>query len=150
MSGILTFTGCLYLISMYYKRYELQWRFNIFFGCVILAGAWGGVSETFAFVLHSVAKLRQLFAYALANMAGVRGYNGWRWIFIIEGLLTTVVAALGKFFIVDWPETSKFLSPEERALLLRRLREEAAEARMDTLDRKATKRILSDWKIYIG
>lgn len=83
-------------------------------------------------------------------MAGVGGYNGWRWIFIIEGSLTVVVAVLGKFFIVDWPETSKFLNPQERALLLRRLREETAEARMDTLDTKATKRILTDWKIYVG
>ena len=83
-------------------------------------------------------------------MTGVGGYNGWRWIFIIEGLLTVVVAVLGKFFIPDWPETSKFLNPDERALLFRRLREEAAEATMDTLDKKSTKRILSDWKIYVG
>lgn len=83
-------------------------------------------------------------------MAGVGGYNGWRWIFIIEGLLTVVVAVLGKFFIVDWPETSRFLNPEERALLMRRLREESAEANMDTLDKKAAKRIFTDWKIYLG
>ena len=25
------FPGCLYLIAMWYKRYELQWRFNLFF-----------------------------------------------------------------------------------------------------------------------
>ncbi|KAI9878608.1 MAG: hypothetical protein M1830_000427 [Pleopsidium flavum] len=127
------FPGCLYLISMYYKRYELQWRFNLFFCAAILAGAWGG-----------------LFAYALANMAGVGGYNGWRWIFIIEGLLTIVVAVIGKFFIVDWPETSKFLNPDERNLLLRRLSEEVAEAQMDTLDKASIRRILTDWKIYVG
>lgn len=54
--------GCVYLISMYYKRYELQWRFSLFYCAGILAGAFGG-----------------LFAYALANMAGIGGYNGWRW-----------------------------------------------------------------------
>lgn len=33
----------MYLMSMYYRRDELQWRFNLFFAPVILAGAWSGV-----------------------------------------------------------------------------------------------------------
>lgn len=36
-------TGCIYLIAMYYKRYELQWRLNVFFSASILAGAVSGV-----------------------------------------------------------------------------------------------------------
>lgn len=36
-------TGCVYLISMYYKRYELQWRLTLFFTASIIAGAFGGV-----------------------------------------------------------------------------------------------------------
>jgi hypothetical protein len=36
--------GCVYLISMYYKRYELQWRLTLFFTASIIAGAFGGVS----------------------------------------------------------------------------------------------------------
>lgn len=83
-------------------------------------------------------------------MAGVAGYNGWRWIFIIEGLGTVVIAAVSKFFIVDWPETSKFLNDDERHLLLRRLRIDVAEAKMDRLDKKAARRIFGDWKIYAG
>lgn len=35
----------MYLISMYYKRYELQWRFSLFFSASIIAGAFGGVSS---------------------------------------------------------------------------------------------------------
>ncbi|KAF7896343.1 hypothetical protein EAF00_006357 [Botryotinia globosa] len=31
--------GAVYLISMYYKRYELQWRFSLFFAASILSGA---------------------------------------------------------------------------------------------------------------
>ena len=92
----------------------------------------------------------KLLAYALANMTGVGGYDGWRWIFIIEGLVTVVVAAVAKFFVVDWPETSKFLNDDDRRLLLRRLRDDVAEARMDRMDKKATRRVFSDWKIYVG
>lgn len=38
-------TGCVYLISMYYKRYELQWRLTLFFTASIIAGAFGGVRK---------------------------------------------------------------------------------------------------------
>ena len=92
----------------------------------------------------------QLLAYALSNMAGIGGYNGWRWIFIIEGLITIVVAGVSKFFIVDWPENSKFLNDDERNILIRRLQEEVSEAKMNHLDKKAARRVFRDWKIYVG
>ncbi|CAI7600258.1 hypothetical protein N7533_009525 [Penicillium manginii] len=125
--------GCVYLIAMYYKRYELQWRMNLFFSASIMAGAVSG-----------------FLAYAIANMAGIAGYNGWRWIFIIEGLATIVAAATSKFLIVDWPETATFLNEEERELLLSRLKSDYGEARMDRLDGPTWKRILSDIKIWLG
>lgn len=117
----------------YYKRFELQWRLTLFFCGSILAGAFGG-----------------LFAYALASMSGVAHYGGWRWIFIIEGIITVVIAALGKLAVVDWPSTARFLTDEERAVLRRRLHEDAKGATMDRLDRRSVKRILNDWKIYVG
>lgn len=71
-------------------------------------------------------------------------------IFIIEGLATVVVGAASKFFTVDWPETAKFLSDEERRILVARLAQDHGEARMDHLNRRAAKRVFSDWKIYCG
>ncbi|KAF2096543.1 MFS general substrate transporter [Rhizodiscina lignyota] len=125
------FPGCVYLISMYYKRYELQWRLSLFFSASILAGAFGG-----------------LLAYAIAHMSGVANYGGWRWIFIIEGLATVVIAVAAKFVIVDWPETAKFLTEDERELLLARLAADQGEAKMNRLDKMAAKRAFKDWKIY--
>jgi hypothetical protein len=43
----LTREGCIYLISMYYQRYELQWRLSLFFTASIIAGAFGGVGMPF-------------------------------------------------------------------------------------------------------
>jgi MFS family permease len=54
-------------------------------------------------------------------MKGVGGLNGWRWIFIIEGLLTIVVSAAAYGFIPNYPLTAKFLSSEERTHLISRL-----------------------------
>jgi MFS family permease len=42
---ILLSLGAIYLISMYYKRHELQLRVNVFFSASILAGAFSGVSS---------------------------------------------------------------------------------------------------------
>ena len=83
-------------------------------------------------------------------MAGIGGYNGWRWIFIIEGLATVVSAAVSNFIIVDWPEDAKFLNTAEREVLLRRLRVDDKNIRMDRFDSKAKYRTFGDWKIYLG
>ncbi|CAI9625970.1 mfs general substrate transporter [Alternaria burnsii] len=127
------FPGCVYLISMYYKRYELQWRLTLFFTASIIAGAFGG-----------------LLAFAIAKMDGIAGYGGWRWIFIIEGIITVVAGVVTKFWVTDWPEQAKFLNEEERALLIARLSADTGDAVMNRLDKRAAKRIFSDPKIYLG
>jgi cyanate permease len=76
--------------------------------------------------------------------------TGWRWIFIIEGLLTIIIAISFKFLVVDWPESASFLTDTERALLLRRLALDVGDARMDLLNRRSAKRIFTDWKIWCG
>ncbi|KAL8953073.1 MAG: hypothetical protein Q9222_001066 [Ikaeria aurantiellina] len=67
-------------------------------------------------------------------MEGIGGYGGWRWIFIIA----------------DWPETARFLTPEERALIINRTQEDMDEATLDHLDWKSMRLILLDWKIWLG
>ncbi|KAG9768457.1 MFS general substrate transporter, partial [Aureobasidium melanogenum] len=127
------FPGCLYLLSMYYRRHELQWRFNLFFSASVIAGAFSG-----------------LLAYGIAHMDGIAGYGGWAWIFIIEGIFTVVVAVIALFVVPDWPENAKFLKNDERDLLLRRLRMDVEEATMNHWDKKTAKRIFSDVKMYLG
>ncbi|EEP76479.1 predicted protein [Uncinocarpus reesii 1704] len=126
--------GCAYLMAMYYKRHEFQKRFSLFWVAGLVAGAFGG-----------------LLAYALDHMGGLGGYTGWRWIFIIEGLLSIVLAVPAKFLIADWPEQAKFLTEEEKRYVQTRSSQDVGGgARMDRLDGQAWKRIMSDWKIYVG
>jgi len=127
------FPGCVYLISMYYKRFELQWRMTLFFSASIIAGAFGG-----------------LLAFAIAKMDGIANYGGWRWIFILEGLLTVVIGFIAKWWVPDWPETASFLTDSERAMLVARLSDDSGEARMDRMDKAAFRRIMRDPKIYLG
>ena len=61
-----------------------------------------------------------------------------------------VAAVFAKWLVVDWPETAKFLSEEERTLLVKRLEAETSDAAMSRLDKPAFRRIFLDWKLYIG
>lgn len=62
-----------------------------------------------------------LLAFAIQKMHGIGGYGGWRWIFILEGLLPTITSVFVWFFLPDSPETASFLSPSERNFLVNRL-----------------------------
>lgn len=73
-----------------------------------------------------------------------------RWIFIIEGIVTAVAGFITKFWCADWPETAWFLTENERALLIARLSADTGDAVMNRLDQRATRRIFSDPKIYLG
>jgi len=127
------FPACVYLMSMYYKRHEIQSRFTIYFSSGIVAGATSG-----------------LLAYAIAHMDGVGGYASWRWIFILEGLATIVIAAASFWIVPDWPETAKFLAPHERQIIMRRVAEDRAGATMNHWNKQTARRIFSDVKIYLG
>lgn len=54
-------------------------------------------------------------------MDGVGGYSGWRWVFILIGLVTFVSGVLSFWLCVDFPDTAKFLSDSERRAIIRRL-----------------------------
>ncbi|KAI1103832.1 MFS general substrate transporter [Jackrogersella minutella] len=98
------FPGAVYYFSMWYKRRERQYRISLFFSAASLAGAFGGI-----------------LAYGIGRMGGVVWENGWRWIFILEGILTVLVAAAAYGFIHNYPGTSKFLSDDERKFIHQRL-----------------------------
>ncbi|KAL5514526.1 hypothetical protein ACEPAG_1842 [Sanghuangporus baumii] len=59
-----------------------------------------------------------LLAFAMEFMDGKRGLEAWSWIFILEGIATAVVGIISLFIFVDFPVTTKFLTPEERAYVL--------------------------------
>ncbi|KAF8862920.1 MFS general substrate transporter [Acephala macrosclerotiorum] len=128
------FPGCFYLIGMWYKRSEAQRRYSFFFGSATLAGAFGG-----------------LLASAIGKMDGLRGYHGWRWIFILEGVLTCVVALTFFFLIPSFPEDAKWLTAEEREYVKARLQ---ADQGRSAAERKITARdvgrVFKDFKVILG
>ncbi len=98
------FPGVAYCLTLYYCKGEMQYRQALFYSAASIAGAFSG-----------------LLAFAIAKMDGVGGYRGWRWIFILEGLLTVIVAVAAYFLMPDYPDTAKFLTPREREFVQWRL-----------------------------
>ena len=139
----------------WYKRQELGFRTALFFSAAALAGSFGG-----------------LLAAAITQMDGVGGYEGWRWIcthclkkhrvslisiVIIEGLTTVFVGVFCWQMVFDFPDTARFLTPNERLRAQRRLKRDGqARAKVGGIDCRHVVAALKDWKtwgyavIYMG
>lgn len=82
-------------------------------------------------------------------MDGVGGYRAWRWLFILEGILTILVALISYWALPDWPEQAKFLTEDERKVLIRKLARDAGEY----VETKSTfvvfKECLTDPKVWL-
>ncbi|KAL4897448.1 major facilitator superfamily domain-containing protein [Aspergillus ambiguus] len=139
------YPGTAYYITLWYPRHRAQYRQALFFSAASIAGAFSGI-----------------LAYGIAKMDGVGGYAGWRWIFILEGLLTVVVAFIAPFGIYDSPETASFLTKEEREWVIWSIRNQAKVGDSAPEDQaihamEASKfrskyvwDALTDWQIYVG
>ncbi|KAF2117743.1 major facilitator superfamily domain-containing protein [Lophiotrema nucula] len=128
------FPGAFYLIGMWYRRHEAQRRYTFFFSSTTLAGAFGG-----------------LLASAIGKMDGMRGYQGWRWIFILEGTLTCVVSFFFFFLLPNFPEEVKWLSEDERTFVRARLQQDQGQsARERAITSKDVKNVFKDIKVVVG
>jgi MFS family permease len=134
------FPGVAYYLTMWYCRHEIQLRQAMFFSAASVAGAFSG-----------------LLAFGIAKMHGVGGLEGWRWIFILEGIVTVLVAVMAFFVLHDFPETASFLTEEERAFVVHRLKYQGQMnanstqvAQSEEFEWKYVWQAFSDWQIYVS
>ncbi|KZV96950.1 MFS general substrate transporter [Exidia glandulosa HHB12029] len=103
------FPGMAFYLTLWYPRHSLFFRFGLFFSAATLAGAFGG-----------------LLARGLVALGGQAGLAGWRWIFIIEGLLTCTVALAAYFLLPNSPNHARFFTEFEKDALTSVLEEDSA------------------------
>lgn len=60
----------------------------------------------------------------LKGMNGVTHLEAWRWLFILEGLFTAVLAVAAFFILPNYPATAKWLSENEKVSAMARLAED--------------------------
>ena len=63
----------------------------------------------------------------ILQLDGLGGLKGWQWLFIIEGLPTTVLGLVAFFHLTDRPDDARWLEPEHKEWLSRRLTEDEEE-----------------------
>jgi MFS transporter, ACS family, tartrate transporter len=51
--------------------------------------------------------------------------QGWRWLFIVEGIPAIVFGFITLFYLTDWPREARWLSPEEQQWITAELEQEA-------------------------
>lgn len=113
------FPGAAYLLACWNIRSEVQTRLSFFY---LLSAFASGFSA--------------IISYGFSLMAGRGGLAGWSWIFIMCGILTCIVAFIGYFLIVDFPDSPrarKFLSAEEALLIKTRIERDRGDSVHDPL-----------------
>ncbi|PAV19725.1 MFS general substrate transporter [Pyrrhoderma noxium] len=128
------FPGVNYYLSCWYKRSEFGLRAALFFSAATVSGAFGG-----------------LLAAAISKMDGIGGKPAWAWIFILEGLASVIVGFISFFVIQDFPDTARFLTDEERVVVIARLQNDGMFSAGGEVARwKYIWDSIIDWKTWVG
>lgn len=81
------------------------------------------------------------------SLDGAHGLSGWRWLFLIDGLITIPVAVYGFLLFPDTPATTTafYLSADEKRLAVARVPEQAASEARRHLTLAFARRVLTSW-----
>ncbi|RCI16208.1 hypothetical protein L249_1870 [Ophiocordyceps polyrhachis-furcata BCC 54312] len=130
------FPGSVYLLSTWYTRFDMQKRYTVFYGVGCVAGALGGI-----------------LAFGLSQMNGVAGLRGWRWIFIVEGVISCLIALASYVLLVEFPEDGhrswRFLNKQECDFVIRRVNRDRGDAVTDAFSLRAFLTPALDCKIWV-
>ena len=112
--------GIAYYLSRWYRRSELTFRLSLYIVTSPLAGAFGG-----------------LLASAILKLDHFGNLHQWRMLFAIEGIVTTGIALVAFFTLTDRPASARWLSKEEKALAIARVKSERVGATtvLDKIDK---------------
>lgn len=114
-----------------YKKSERGKRSSIIFAFSALASAFGG-----------------LLAYGLTQIeAG--GFEGWRWLFAIEGAITILLVPLFFFVFPTTPTEAWFLTPEEKQMMRDRYSNDRHWGHNDPFSWKEIGKVFVDPKWYV-
>ncbi|KAJ6076553.1 hypothetical protein N7499_008534 [Penicillium canescens] len=129
------YPGIHYLLGSWYTPREIGKRAMVFW----LAGSVGSLFSGF------------LQAAAYKNLNGTNGYAGWRWLFIIDGIITLPLAVAGYLFFPNLPQGGKktwWTTEEEHVLSLKRM-QLIGRAGKQPWTKAKMKRILLSWHTYL-
>ena len=82
----------------------------MFMSAIALAGAFGSPFS----------------GWIMAKMGHTGGLANWQWLFLLEGIPSTIAGIVARYYLSDGPASALWLKPEERELVTRALAREEA------------------------
>lgn len=122
-----------FLISMIYDREAQAKRVAALYAATAISGAFGG-----------------LIAYGIQSMGDRLGLSAWRWLFIIEGIISIFLGGVAWLTLPKDAENAWFLNEEERALMRARSERDAVYKGTEEFSWKFAKMAFTDPFTYIG
>ena len=104
------FPGIVYYLTHWYPGSRRARIIALFMTGVAISGVIGG----------------PLSGLIMSRMAGVAGWAGWQWLFLLEGIPSVVMGVAVFFYLPDRIQTAVWLSEPERRCLVRNLEAEPA------------------------
>ncbi|PPQ68482.1 hypothetical protein CVT25_008408 [Psilocybe cyanescens] len=126
------FPSVAFIITTWYKRYEVQKRLAIFYLSSIVVNSFSSI-----------------IAYGITKLQGKADLNGWQWIFLLEGLFTILLGILTWCYIPDFPDKSRFITEKQRAMILARVEEDRGDSIPDKMTGKKIISHLKDPLVYM-
>ncbi|KAH8657930.1 pantothenate transporter liz1 [Xylariales sp. PMI_506] len=128
------FPCLLFVLGSWYTKTELAKRVAIFHMTAPVGTAFSGYLQ----------------AAVYKNLSGVHGLAGWRWLYIICGVMTVPVGLLTAFFLPDTPYKTRafYLTPEERELAIERVAKAGKAPPVDVTFKKILK-VLKGWRWWL-
>lgn len=126
------FPGVLLLISFWIPASRRAGFTAMFMSAMALSGIIGG----------------PISGFVMSSFDGVGGWDGWRWMFLIEGLPSVAMGVVVYLTLADTPDQAKWLTPEQKATLRAEFDAEAAVQRARPTSHHDFRTVVKDYRIY--
>lgn len=134
-SGIV-YPACHYILGTWYTPAELTARTAIFVSSGSLGTMFGG------YIQSGIHK----------SLDGKAGLPGWKWIFVIDFLITIPVATFGYFILPgepSKPRASRFLNDQDFEFCCKRIEVVENVETVNKFDFSVVKRAIFSWQLYV-
>ncbi|PIG84673.1 pantothenate transporter [Aspergillus arachidicola] len=128
------FPGAVFIIGSWYRQYETATRISLFYMAALIASGFGPILA---------------YVFSLIRVGDGIYTQGWRWIFIIEGIATIVAGIAAAFFLVEFPDKARWLTPRQKQIAIARLSVDKLEKEYKHPSFKEAMVMIWDWKIIV-